>query len=541
MKIKFVFVVFLIIFTCSIVQVFAQQKTYLITDFGAIADGKTINTVAIQKAIDMAEANGGGKVVCSKGNFVTGVIYLKTGVELHIEEGGLIMGSNNRLDYGTVDAAALICAKNKNNISITGKGIIDGRGRELVIDIYRLLKSGVLKDEQWPAKRPSEKTRPKLISFIQCTDVKVKGVTIKNGCSWIQNYERCNNVIIDSITVLSNEYWNNDGVDIVNSKNVSITNCNINVADDAICLKSEGEVLDSCVNIYVANCTLRSSANAFKIGTGSKGGFRNIKVRNLNIFDTYRAAIALETVDGAFLENVDIKNIHAENTGCAIFIKLGHRNKDSAYSSINNIRIANVYVVVPGTKPDKGYPMEGPGLKYPPGFKPTANGINQSISPYINTDTDSTAIPYLHNAFPSSITGLPSHPLKNIILENIEIAYEGAANKNIAFFPLDSLNTITEAYNSYPEFSMFGELPCWGIYVRHGEGITFNNVKLSVKHPDFRIALLIDDVKKLVLNTIQISAPAKNTQIGLNKVLKPVFKKVPVNAAGENNIIFINK
>ena len=541
MKIKFIFILILIIFTYCFEQVFAQQKTYLITDFGAIADGKTMNTIAIQKAIDMAEANGGGKVVCPKGYYVTGVIYLKTGVELHIDEAAVLLASTNRLDYGAGDAAALICAENKNKISITGNGTIDGRGKELVVDIYRLLKSGKLKDKQWPAKRPAEKTRPKLISFIQCKDVKVQGVTIKNGSSWIQNYERCNNIIIDSITVLSNEYWNNDGLDIVNSKNVSITNCNINVADDAICLKSEGEIVDSCVNIYVANCTLRSSANAFKIGTGSKGGFRNIKVRNLKIFDTYRAAIALETVDGAFLENVDIENIHAENTGCAIFIKLGHRNKDSAYGSINNISIANIYVTVPGTKPDKGYPMEGPGLKYPPGIKPAANGINQSISPYINTDTDSTAIPYRHNIFPSSITGLPGYPVKNITLENIEIIYEGSSNKNIAYFPIDSLNTITEAYNSYPEFSMFGELPCWGLYVRHADGISFKNIKLSATKPDYRVALLIDDVKKLVLNTMQILASAKGKQIVLNKVFKPILKKVRVNTSGEKPILFLNK
>lgn len=524
-----------------IVGLSAQQKIFLITDFGAMADGKTINTLAIQKAIDMAEANGGGKVVISRGVFFTGVIYLKNGVELNLQDGANLTGSSDRLAYGTGDAEALINANNKTAISITGKGTIDGNGKELIKDIYRLLKNGIIKDEQWLKKRPSEKNRPKLISFIQCTDVKVSGVTIKNGSAWIQSYERCNKVIIDSITVLSNEYWNNDGLDIVNSKNVSITNCYINSTDDAICLKSEGSRLDSCVNIYVGNCTLRSSAGAFKIGTGSRGGFRNIKVRNLKIFDTYRTAISIETVDGGFLENVDIDKVHAVNTGGAIFIRLGHRNKDSAYSSLNNIRIANVYVEVPAVKPDKGYPMEGPGLKYPPGSKPSNVAINQSISPYDNSEMDSAAIPYLHNVFPSSITGLPEHPIKNITLENIEIVYEGGANKSIAYFAPEAANTITEAEQSYPEFSMFGELPCWGMYVRHVEGMVFKNIQLRLKNPDFRVAVLMDDVKKLKLNNVKIPVAANGIAITFNRVYKPILIKVPVTRDGKNAIKYLEK
>lgn len=126
--------------------------------------------------------------------------------------------------------------------SITGSGTIDGRGGEVVNDLLRLLKEGVLRDGQWPVKMPGEANRPHVLLFEECSRVTVKGVTIKNGAGWVQNYTRCNGVSIDSMTVESLSYWNNDGIDVVNSKNVSITHCTINSADDAICLKPEGSV-----------------------------------------------------------------------------------------------------------------------------------------------------------------------------------------------------------------------------------------------------------------------------------------------------------
>lgn len=509
---------------CMMTIVSSAQKTFLITSFGAKSDGKTMNTMAIQKAIDAASKNS-GSVIVPKGNFVTGPIIMKPGVELHLMKDAVLLGSINRLDYGDEEAKPLISAKDAANISITGSGTIDGRGKELVDDLIAQLKNKKLQDKQWPVKAPREENRPKIISFIACTNVTVKGVTIKNGAAWVQSYVRSNNVLLDSMTVESVAYWNNDGIDIVNSKNVSITNCNINAADDAICLKSEGSVLDSCVNIYIANCKLRSSASAFKIGTGSKGGFRNILVDGLEVYDTYRSAIALEAVDGGFMENVDIKNVYAVNTGNAIFVRLGHRNKSDSFSTVKNISIANVYVEVPANKPDKGYPMEGPTLKYPPGFKPSPN-VFASVSPWNNSSVDSAAISYPHNVFPSSITGLPNHYVENVRLENIEIVYDGGANKEVAFFPADSLEKITEATASYPEFSMFGELPVWGFYIRHVDGITMKNIKLRYKKEDFRTAMIFDDVKRLQLSDVNIAAAKELPVIILNKVPSPSLQNI---------------
>lgn len=481
----------------------AQKKNiFLITEYGAKGDSNTINTTAIQNAIDAAANAGGGKVIIPQGKFITGSVQLKTGVELQLQKNALLLGSTKRLDYGTENAAALITATGQNNIAITGEGIIDGRGYQVVKDLLVQLQQGVLHDKQWPVKAPEERNRPKLITFIACKNVTIKNITLKNAASWVQEYRRCNKVTIDHISVQSTEYWNNDGIDINNSKNVRITHCDINAADDAICLKSEGEVVDSCENIYIAHCRLRSSANAFKIGTGSRGGFRNIKVKSLEIYDTYRSALAIETVDGAFLENIDIKKVYAKNTGNAIFIRLGHRNKDSVYSAVKNIRIQKVYVQVPLGKPDKGYAMEGPLLKYPPGFKPEKDKV-QSVAPWNNTSKDSTAIPYEHNVFPSSITGLPGHRVQGISIKKVQVDYATVADKAVNYLPIDSFHIITEAEKDYPEFSMFGELPVWGFYVRHVNGLRMKKVLVKMNGKDFRKAFLFDDVKKLKLKNVK--------------------------------------
>jgi LPS export ABC transporter protein LptC len=219
----------------------------------------------------------------------------------------------------------------------------------------------------------------------------VQGVTIKNSACWVQTYELCNNLVIDQVNVESRAFWNNDGMDITDCRNVRITNCDINSADDGICLKSyyPGYFNDS---IYIANCYIRSSASAIKFGTASVGGFKNVVIDNITVKDTYRSAIAIESVDGGFIENVQVSNITAVNTGNAIFVRLGHRAGETP-GTVKNISFKNIKVQVPFGRPDEAYDMRGPDL------------------------------PFFHNQFPSPITGIPGHYIENISFENIEIIY----------------------------------------------------------------------------------------------------------------------
>ena len=464
--------------------IIAQGKTFDVTQFGAKGDGTTDNTKAIQGAIDAANAGGGGLVRVPAGKFLTGVLTIKSGVELQLAQGTVLLGSARRADYGAGSASPLIVANGQDHIAITGKGTIDGQANALLKDIYRMLNDGTLEDKEWKTynpwhqMRPEERNRPKIIEFKDCHHIAIRGITIRDGLCWVQNYKNCSDMVIDSIKVQSTTFWNNDGIDLVDCKHVKVTNSFINAADDGICLKSESSD-GACDDIYVANCKIRSSASAFKMGTASHGGFFNIKVRDLDIYDTYRSAIAIESVDGAKLENIDIRKVKARNTGNAIFIRLGHRKQSAPVGTVKHIYIGDVRCEVPLGKPDKGYEMEGPPVNAP------------------------------HNVFPSSVAGLPGHPVEDVILENIDITYAGASKKETAWVKTDSLSTIPEQESAYPEFSMFGELPASALFARHVTGLQMKNWRIHFKKPDFRPAFVFDDVQQIIQDDIVIAVSAK--------------------------------
>ncbi|HEY4286311.1 MAG TPA: glycosyl hydrolase family 28 protein [Puia sp.] len=476
---KFIFGLFCLLTTTA---AFAQTRSFNILSYGARAGDAKDNTRAFQKAIDAAALHG-GTVVVPAGRFVTGPIRLRSDVQLYLAEKAVLLGSTKRLDYGSGKAVALISADSQRNISITGKGAIDGQGPELLKDIYRVLENGSLKDAEWKTPnpwgqiRPEEENRPMLIEFRNCDGIVIKGVTMTNGLDWIERYNNCSNVIVDSISVVSNVMWNNDGIDLVDCKKVRLTNSFFNADDDGICLKSESPD-GRCEDIFISHCTIRSSASAFKLGTASRGRFSRITVRDLTIYDTYRSAIALETVDGAILEDIDIRGVKATNTGNAVFIRLGRRNRKAPAGELRHVYIGDVSVEVPAGKPDKGYEMEGPPVKFP------------------------------HNVFPASITGLPGHPVQDVTLENIDITYPGGASRDTAFVSPDSLSRIPEQEADYPEFSMFGELPASGLYVRHVAGLRIKNCRLRYKTSDFRPAFIFDDATGILLSGIEAFAAA---------------------------------
>jgi hypothetical protein len=386
-----------------------------------------------------------------------------------------------------------------------------------MLDIFKKLRSGELKqDTLWLVKRP-EVGRALVLYFRACSEVKVSGVTLKNASNWVQDYRECTDVAIDRIKVQSTAYWNNDGLDVTDSKNVRITNCFINSSDDGICLKSEKKG-SSCENIFIDSCTVRSSANGFKLGTANSGGFRNIKVQNLTVFDTYRSAIALESVDGGFLENIDIQNVVAKNTGNAIFIRRGHRNKTGEVGTLKGVYIANVKAEIPLYKPDQGYPIEGP----PDHLRPGEDKMPKRPSHF-----HIYGHPFLpYNLIPSSIVGIPGYPVQDVKLENIEITYGGRASKEIAMIPLDKITSVPENEAGYPEFSMWGELPSWGFYIRHAEGIQMKNVKINYREDDFRPAFVLDDVKKVEMTDVEIQTAKEMPVLYFNNTSGITFKNL---------------
>lgn len=470
-------ILIMLIFLQSIAVI---AKDYKASQFNINSDGSTMNTRSIQFAIDYISKNGGGRLVFYVGRYLTGSIHLKSNVTLQLEEGAVLLGSTNPFDYDRIGNTALIHARDVENVGITGKGMIDGQGRMLANNSIQNVHMGVLVDGL-KYDRTRESIRPMIIYFHSSTNVNIKDITLKNSACWLQTYERCKNLVIDGITVDNVAFWNSDGIDIVDCDNVVITNNNIDAADDGICLKSHDEKF-YCNNILIENNIVRTSANGIKLGTAGKGGFKNIKVINNTVYNTYRSAIALQSVDGGFLEDILIDGLKSTNTGNVIFLRIGERVPGKK-STMQRINIKNIVADVPFEKADAGYDYEGPIEDMP-----------RNISPII-------------------IAGIPGQFISDVTFSNFEISYPGRGNKFIAFVSLDNLDSIPELPENYPEFSMFKEVPAWGIYVRHAKNINFSNIKLKAEKKDYRLPIVMDDVHGAQLKKVTFE------QIGQKKLL----------------------
>ncbi len=471
---------------------------YFARDFGAKADGVTLNTASLQAAIDFTSANGGGRVILDKGDYVSGTIYLKSNVTLHIEKDARLLASLNPYDFiRDPDAkwTSLIFAIKQENIGVTGEGMINGRGFEVATRYVDFVHLGLI-DDPLGNDRVREIMRPQNIHFYKCENITIKGITLKDSASWTHQYDKCRNILVDGIKVDAKSYWNNDGIDIVDCSDVIIRNCFFDAADDVYCFKSHSEDGLS-ENILVENCVGRSSANGIKFGTYTRGKFKHFRFKNMTIYDTYRSAITIATVDGAQIEDVIIDSIRSIHTGNPIFLRTGTRNTNPAQTPyLKDIIIRNMYAEVPLDKPDAGYGYEGPVEDLP------------------------------RNTCPSIIAGLPNIRIENVRLENVEIVYPGEADPEYAYAgsSKEELAAIEEQETRYPEYSNWKELPAWGFYIRHADGIVFDNVKITVAGKDYRPAIVTDDVNGLRLKNVEIQD--SNAEKGKKEIITKDTKNI---------------
>lgn len=454
--------------------VVAHAGDYPATMFGIRSDGVTLNTRSIQVAVDFIHDHGGGRLVFDVGRYLTGSIHLKSAVGLELKEGSVLLGSLNPFDYDKDEFTALLLADSQRDISISGKGIIDGQGRAVAANIVGLAHTGIIRDPL-QHDRPNEANRPMLIYFRRCSAVTVKGITLANAASWVETYDQCRGLTIDSIRVDSKAYWNNDGMDIVDCSQVRVTGCFVDAADDGICLKSHDPAA-ACTDVLIRDCTIRSSANAIKFGTVSRGGFRHIRILHISVYDTYRSALALEAVDGAAIRDVVADSLTAVNTGNALFIRIGARS-GSRQSSLAEVSIRHFSIQIAAGKADSGYAFEGPIEDQP-----------RNISPIV-------------------LTGLPGAFLQDIRLEDVIVRYPGGGNPFIAHRNPAGPDSVPELPANYPEFSMFRELPAWGLYIRHARGIQVKNLRLYCAAKDYRTAIVLDDVERATWEATVVKEP----------------------------------
>lgn len=436
---------------------------YNVVDFGAVSDGTTLSTSAINAAITTCSAKGGGRVTIPAGRFLSGTIFMRDNVELHLAPGALLLASTDRRDFPRLPQPAyrslkdkggwfaLIYAEGAERIAITGHGTIDGNGALQQPDPS--LFGGDLDG------------RPRNMLFISCKGIRVEGVRLFNSGMWNQHYLDCEDVIIDRIEVYNHSNRNNDGIDIDGCRRFVLSNSILDSDDDGITLKSTGP--GQTEDIVITNCVVSSFCNAIKAGTESSGGFRNITISNCVIkpsrsatppvFNTPRrgiTGISLEIVDGGIMEGITISNITIEGTECPLYIRLGDRARK--------------------------YADDAP----PPDVGTMRNILVDNLVAY-NTGN-----------FSSSVTAVPGHYIENLQLNNIQF-YNTGGLKEAEF--IGDYRTVEEDEKGYPQPTVWGNLPSSFLFIRHVRNFNLTNFMFGSNTPDPRVPVIAVDVQRLLV------------------------------------------
>lgn len=423
---------------------------YNIYNYGAKGDGITNDQEAIQKAIDLCKGTG-GTVIFSKGTFLTGQLILGSDMNLIIDSSATILGiqsdEEDSYPHHKIETQfpnrmlqdcqrRLIYGNHLQNVSITGKGKIDGQG---YYDPWMNVK-----------ELGTEKDRPSILAFVGCKNITVSDITMVNPACWTQVYIESDNVTIRNIKVhTGNLTPNRDGIDIVDCHNVLIEDCDIKSEDDGICFKSGSEY--GCKDVVVRNCAIDklnvNAGNCFKLGTDGLGSYMNFEVSGLTLKNAFQnSALVIESMDGAVIDNINISDCEISNSGQAIFMLLADRKR-----------------TVPGRKPRIG-----------------------SIS---NIHFKNINGKGFTQQYPSIITGIKGHNIQNICFENLNLELKGDINT--------TNQTVMEYDGKYPEGSKFGNTNANGFFIRHTDNVDFINCNISVELPDAREWLVLKDVKNI--------------------------------------------
>ncbi len=446
---------------------------YDVRVYGARGDGKTLDSPAINAAIDACAGEGGGTVVLPAGNYLCGSIHLKSNIELHLTPGATIIATDQQGAYDESEVFggpeyqdgghtyfhnSLIWAEGQTNVSITGRGTIDGRG----LTRHDTETAGNVQGG-------SIGMGDKSIALKLCRNVLIRDITIYRGGHFAIIITGCDYATIDNVQIDTNR----DGIDIDCCRFVTVSNCKVNTPhDDALVLKSSYALKKPVIteNVLISNCIVTGYqlgtaldgtyvpekvnwvCGRIKLGTESNGGFRNITITGCNCF--YSSGLAFEVVDQGKMENIVVSNISMSHVHhYPIYITTECRNRGPKerqdVSSARDIQINNL----------------------------------------IADDCDSLS--------GILITGMQGTPIENIRLSNIQIRYRGGVSHGVP-------TEYPELGTKYPEPGKFlGLCPAYGLFARHVRGLQLQNVTFLLDQPDVRPAIITDDVEGMKMENVE--------------------------------------
>ncbi|GMW02185.1 MAG: exo-poly-alpha-D-galacturonosidase [Candidatus Hydrogenedentota bacterium] len=439
-----------------------HDKVYDIRDFGAVGDGKSINTTAINDAILAAHRAGGGTVSVAGGDFVSGTVLLKSNVTLHIAKNAVLRASQDRAHY---DPMHFIYCEDSHNVRIKGPGRIAGDGHSWwqpprahppVTPPEPFNLSETMRMHGHAKRKKKEYRISPLIRFQESADIRLDNLIIENSPGWTLLLHLCDRVNVENVVINNNYHGENtDGIDIVASSNVLVSHCFISTGDDGIVLKNgfNGDKSRPMENVQVRDCAIRSAANGIKIGTETWADISNVHISDCELFTEEvwpwsLSAVAIESVDGAHVSKVTVKGIKARNVMTPLFIRLGNRNRWDTKNRMGKLEDITVSDVT-------AYNVESPAI----------------------------------------VSGIPGLLIRNVRLENFDVSYREAPEV------LNIQSPIPELEDGYPEFNNFGDLPAYALFARHVDGLVVRSFRVVPRSVNQRVPIALDDVRNPDLDT----------------------------------------